>query len=282
MDDVRDLQWIAARSFDCMFVPEVMDLTQHPRMHPLTNLSKGTGLLSLLCICPHEARDVVTRIKFLHDIDPVSSFCVIVPMTRMLDSTAFKGWTVLTEWSKNHYFHAPGFSDTRRRCRSPVRAYYLPPHCDKEYNAISTNGVKMTFSGMVNGQKARVLMDTGASHSYMSLSFARSLGLHVENDGGLVELGDSKAIVQTHGIQRATIRLDSCTTRWPCILIDLNTKYDLVLGDDWFTHHRLQTNHGDGSAVVFKGSKAHTLRGIRSKEPSATKLLSAIELKRKL
>ena len=265
-----------------MFMPQVMDLTEHPRIHPLTSMSNGAGLFNLLCICPHDAHDVVTRIKFLHTADPVSSFCVVVPMTRALDSNAFKGWTVLTEWSKNHYFHAPGFGDTLRRCRNRVRAYYLPPNSDMECNAISLNGVKMTFAGMVNGQRARVLMDTGASHSYLGLSFARSLGLKTESDGGLVELGDSKATVETHGNHRVTVRMDSCTTRWRCLLLDLNTKYDLILGDDWLTHHRVQTNHGDGSAVVFKGNKSHTLRGIRSKEPLTTKLLSAMQLKRKL
>ena len=42
------------------------------------------------------------------------------------------------------------------------------------------------------------------------------------------------------------------------------------------------TNHGDGSATVFKGNKSFSLRGIRSVKPLDTKLLTAIQLKRRL
>ena len=282
MNDIQDLQWIAARSFDCMFMPDVMDLTQHPRIYPLIKLDKSIGLFSLLTVSPRDVRDVVTQIQHLQHTDPITSFCVVVPMTRVLDSTVFKGWTVLREWSKNHFFHKAHTGGALTRCRNRVRAYYLPPNSGKDLNVISTNGVKMTFAGIVNGQQARVLLDTGASHSYLSLPFARQLGLRALPDGGMVELGDSKSLAETHGMQRVTVRLDSCTTRWQCMVIDLNIKYDLVLGDDWLTTHRVRTNHGDGSAMVFKGNKSFSLRGIRNVKPPEAKLLSAIQLKRKL
>ena len=54
MNDIQDLQWIAARSFDCMFMPDVMDLTQHPRIYPLIKLDKSIGLFSLLIVSPRD------------------------------------------------------------------------------------------------------------------------------------------------------------------------------------------------------------------------------------
>ena len=94
-------------------------------------------------------------------------------MTRALDITVFKGWTVLQEWSKNQFFHKPNTRGALTRYHNRVRAYYSPPNSGKDLNVLSTNGVKMTFAGIVNGLQAQVLLDTGASHAYLSLPFAR-------------------------------------------------------------------------------------------------------------
>ena len=283
VDDVNELQWIAARTFDRIFIPESMDLAQHPRTYSLTNLTGNKGSCNLICVSPLQVQNVTTQIKHIRDGDPSACFCVVVPMTRSLDSVLFRGWTVLTEWSKSHYFHTQTNSTALQRCKHRVRAYFLPPEESKECNILPMKGNSMTFIGYVNGAKARVLLDSGASNSFLSLDFSRRLGVCGNGLQSVVELGGGEHTLITTGSVRVTVRLDNCHTRWPCDVLDLNTNYDLVLGRDWLRSHRVLLDFGDGAAYLHKGNRCYTLYGICSAEPSSVPpLLTAMQLKRKL
>ena len=283
MDDVHELQWIAARTFDCMFIPESMDLAQHPRMYPLTNLIGNKGSCNLICVSPSQVQHVIAQIQHARDRHPCASFCVVVPMTRSLDSALFRGWTVLTEWGKSHYFHTQDNSTTVRRCKNRVRAYFLPPQKLKECNLLPKDGHSMTFVGYVNGEKARVMLDSGASDSFLSLDFSRRLRIHGNGVNSIVELGGGEFTITTTGSVRVSVRFDNCHTRWSCEVVDLNTNYDLILGRNWLSAHRVLMDFGDGAAHLHKGNRRYTLYGICKAEPSTVPpLLTAMQLKRKL
>ena len=91
VDDIAALRYLAANDMQYLFVPSMMDLPYHPHMYPLTELSKSTGAFSLVCISHVHAAYVVKELKALQDANPMSSYCVVVRMSRMLDSTLFKG-----------------------------------------------------------------------------------------------------------------------------------------------------------------------------------------------
>ena len=184
--DIVRLQYIAANSLQYVFAPELMDLHDHPRMFPLSELKKAKDGFSLMCVSPNDVDDLIKQIKAYQVESPLTSVCVIVKTTHAVESTLFKGWTVLTEWGKNHRFHMRGY-EMPRCCKQRVRAYYLPP-CygtqDVSLNALRKprRKIKMAFMGKVNGQTARVLMDSGADQVYMSLQFARHLGVEMTSD----------------------------------------------------------------------------------------------------
>ena len=48
------------------------------------------------------------------------------------------------------------------------------------------DGHSMTFVGYVNGKKARVMLDSGASDSFLSLDFSKRLGIHENNMKSMV------------------------------------------------------------------------------------------------
>jgi hypothetical protein len=145
-------------------------------MYPLTELSKSTGAFSLVCISHVHAAHVVKALKSLQDANPLSSYCVVVRMSCMLDNTIFKGWTVLTEWSKGHKFHMPGRDDLRR-CEQRVRAYYLPVKSDAICHMSEIDSAFLTFPAKLNRRVARELFDSGATASFASVVFARQLGI---------------------------------------------------------------------------------------------------------
>ena len=70
----------------------------------------------------------------------------------------------------------------------------------------------MSFRGQVNGQTARVLLDSGASESFMSIDYARQLRLTWSTEEAVIGLGDILVGV-AQGICQETIRIGSYTTR---------------------------------------------------------------------
>ena len=119
----------------------------------------------------------------------MGSYCV-VRMSRMLDSTLFKGWIFLTEWSKGHKFHMPDRDDVRR-CEQRVRAYYLPV-------------------------KSKAIC-------HMTFGFARQLGISGMGKPENIQLGnqDRYGTGTTVSDIDVTVRLANCNTRWHCHVFDL-------------------------------------------------------------
>ena len=281
VDDIAGLQYLAANSMQYLFVPSLMDLPHHPHVYPLTELSKSTGAFSLVCISHVHAACVVKELKALQDASPLSSYCVVVRMSRMLDNTLFKGWTVLTEWSKGHKFHMPGRDDVRR-CEQRVRAYYLPVKSDALCHMSESDSAFMTFPGKVNGRQARVLFDSGATASFLSVGFARQLGISGMGEPKTIQLGDRYGTGTTEGDMIVTVRLANCNTRWHCHVFDLHPSYDLILGQDWHLAFKADLRYSDGSVVMRKGKRTVTLRKEMTTERSVPKLLSVMQLKREL
>ena len=81
---------------------------------------------------------------------------------------------MLTEWGKSHFFHTQDSSTALRRCKNRVRAYFLP----LQSHLLPKVGHSMTFVGYVNGEKTRVMLDSGACDSFLSLDFSIRLGIH--------------------------------------------------------------------------------------------------------
>ena len=67
--------------------------------------------------------------------------------------------------------------------------YYDPPQ-PRLLNSISTNGLTMQFLGKVSGIDGHILVDTDASHCYLSSSYVKRIGLHMKENNGKVVLGN--------------------------------------------------------------------------------------------
>ena len=109
----------------------------------------------------------------------------------------------------------------------------------------------MSFRGQVNGQTARVLLDSGASESFMSIDYARQLRLTWSSEEVVICLGDNQVGVAL-GVCRVTVRIGSCTTRWAVRVMELLAEYDLVLGDDWLRSHKAILNWENDLVSVRK------------------------------
>ena len=116
---------------------------------------------------------------------------------------------------------------------------------------------------------ARILFDTGATHSFISFVFASSLGLHKDYlDGALCvtsPLGGEMAV--GHVCRACVVRLAGHELTTGLVVLDM-VGYDIILGMDWLVAHHAMVNfykkkdtiHSiDGSVLQFCGSVGATL-----------------------
>ena len=210
--DLRRLQWVATQSFDCVFSPCKLALEQYPRMLPLEVIEgEAAGKCCLISVSSAQLQSTMQTLERMRLAELKASYCMIVRVDRSLDKSLFHGWVLLKEWPKSHEFFMPGHSSLRR-CKQRVRAYYRPAVALPMCGTIDSRGMTMSFMGQVNGHAARVLLDSGASESFMSIAYADQLRLTWSAEEAVIRLGDNKIGV-AQGVCRVSIRIGCCTTR---------------------------------------------------------------------
>ena len=166
-------------------------LDQYPRMYPLEVLEgEAAGKCCLVSVSSTQLLSTMETLERMRLAELKASYCMMVRVDRSLDKSLFKGWVLLKEWPKGHEFFMPGYSSLRR-CRQRVRAYYRPAVALPTCAIIERCGVTMSFRGQVNGYAARVLLDSGASESFMSIEYARQLRLTWLAEEAVIRLGDN-------------------------------------------------------------------------------------------
>ena len=116
---------------------------------------------------------------------------------------------------------------------------------------------------------ATILFDTGATHSFISSTFASSLGLTAEvMDGALCvasPLGGE--MVVGHVCRSCVVRVVGHELTTDLLVLDM-VGYDIILGMDWLVAHhamvdcykkRVTIHSIDGSVLQFCGSVGATL-----------------------
>jgi len=122
-----------------------------------------------------------------------TSACIIVPGTRGPWKQYFSDLQIVADFPKGF----PLFVDPRTDQRIPTvhrwLALYDPPVPLLQLNAFSDDhqALHMTFPGTLSGHKVQVLVDTGASHSFIDKKFAERCGFHITPDNGSVKCGGS-------------------------------------------------------------------------------------------
>ena len=105
-------------------------------------------------------------------------------------------------------FFIPGHS-LLRRCKQRVRGYYRPAVDIPTCVTIGIFGMKMSFTGQVNGHASCVVLDSGASESFMSIACADQLRLSWSTEEAVISIGK---IGVAQGVCRIGICISSCTT----------------------------------------------------------------------
>ena len=197
-----------------------------------------------------------------------TSACIMVPAWQGKHRKWLHGMTLLHRYEQGHVlFHAPQLHGGRSVLPGipwPVEVWYDPPGrvVELDLQATSTDQPLMfRFQARAAGCAAKVLLDSGASHNFVSAAFVRASALRI-----------------TAPVQAYTVRLASgdtvplqgqCTfklsmqqfsgTVTALVMPEMLPQTDLILGDTWLRSEQAQLCYTTGTCTLLKGSRRRTL-----------------------
>eukprot|EP00983_Pelagomonas_calceolata_P077567 1153928-Pelagomonas_calceolata.AAC.2 len=96
------------------------------------------------------------------------------------------------------------------------------------------NPTDMCFNVCINGSHAVAMMDTGASHVFISKHLAHKLRLHTKPSNKPVQIADGKSVSALSAAGPKTIKLEGIKTHAHAIVFDaLVGGVDVILGESW-------------------------------------------------
>src|SRR5919199_267385 len=129
--------------------------------------------------------------------------------------------------------------------------------------ATATDDV-ITGMFLINSVPARVLFDTGANRSFMSVSFSDKLNLAPKAIRPLnVEVADGKVVPVTSSVPGAAIEIDRKEFPLACLVLPLG-HFDVVLGMGWLCNNKARIKCEkkivsfplpDGTKVIARGER---------------------------
>ncbi len=193
-----------------------------------------------------------------------TSACILVPywpnskFMRLL-----KGMQQVIEYpAGTQLFSAPTADGQRQALPGtpwPVRVYYDPPGriitADLKV-ATGSSPLTFVFSGKAAGQDAVLMMDSGASHTFMTATCAAQRNLRVTpavhahrvntaNGQSVPLLGQCTFKISIQGYTGAVTAL---------VMDELLPNTDIILGDDWLTRHGVQLCYQTRTCTIRKGN----------------------------
>ena len=167
--------------------------------------------------------------------------------------------------------------------------YYDAPLPDLRAARISrsladSDDLLMSYTGVVSGSAASVLIDTGASHAYLSNQFAQRCGLSVRPSEATVTLATG-VVTPVIGTCSVLVRIGQYSERLSVYVADLASDWDLILGQSWLEPHHAVINFQRNSVTFWKSNKHHILstsdmHTCQAKRVASPHLLSVAQVQR--
>jgi hypothetical protein len=110
----------------------------------------------------------------------------------------------------------------------------------------------MSFSRQVAHHDAFVLMDSAASHCFVSFGFAKTFGLKVKNGSKTLVLGNGDE-VPTDGHIKVHVKIQQYQSQITCMVAKLSEGIHLILGNDWLVQHNARLDFESKCCVLYKG-----------------------------
>ena len=95
------------------------------------------------------------------------------------------------------------------------------------------------MKGQIAGKVAMsIMVDTGATHNFISKGEARKLGLKLEKDSGCMKVVNSKAFTTAGVVKQVLVKLGSWQGRTNFLVAQMDD-FDVVLGMEFLMAHHV-------------------------------------------
>jgi Reverse transcriptase (RNA-dependent DNA polymerase)/RNase H-like domain found in reverse transcriptase/Integrase zinc binding domain/Chromo (CHRromatin Organisation MOdifier) domain/Retroviral aspartyl protease len=197
-----------------------------------------------------------------------TSACILIPAWHGKHRKLLQGMQLLHRYETGHVlFNAPT-SDGGRQVMPgipwPVEIWYDAPGNVVPVSlqvASTAQALTFKFLGDVAGCKAHVLLDSGATHNFISSDYAKLHGLRVAAPGQAYTVklasGDTVAL---QGQCTFKLQLQSFSgTVTALVMPELLPDTDLILGDAWLRSQNATMCFETGTCKLHKGGRVRTL-----------------------
>ncbi|KAJ9521009.1 hypothetical protein QJQ45_022725, partial [Haematococcus lacustris] len=128
------------------------------------------------------------------------------------------------------------------------------------------NGGKLRFlmPAKVQGDvRCKVLVDTGATESFVDASFADKLGAPVRHqDTVRIRVANGhNAVITSQALLHLWLYPAPCEQLWLMKMPDLLCGVDVILGNDWLDDHQAVLDYGSRKCTIVSGINKHELTG---------------------
>jgi hypothetical protein len=115
----------------------------------------------------------------------------------------------------------------------------------------------------------------------LNLSYARSIGLHIKGDNGILVL-EIRLEVEHEKNVNVHVKIQQYQFQVSCLATKLRDGFDLILGDNWLKH-RAHIDYDSKACILHKGNKKITISNVntsKKKFKAQDKIFSALQFKR--
>jgi hypothetical protein len=141
----------------------------------------------------------------------------------------------------------------------------------------------MLFNGTINKQPARILLDSGATDSFISEEFACSLGVKTVPSTTLtVETGDGH-LCTIRGTTKVQITIQKYNDYCKLNIMPMSDTFDVVLGTDWLKTRKVCLDYSNERVHLRCRGRQTTLeinQPSTSQAPPTGRLITALQAKR--
>ncbi|TXG53263.1 hypothetical protein EZV62_022432 [Acer yangbiense] len=134
----------------------------------------------------------------------------------------------------------------------------------------------MFVKATIRGKQVRAMLDTGATHNFVSVDEAKRLGLRITNDEGAIKAANSLVKLIDGTAKGVTVHLGPWSGKLNFSVVPLDD-YQMVLGMTFFKQVNAFPQPAANLLSILDGDKAYTIPTERL-TTSEFKTLSAIQL----
>ena len=216
-----------------------------------------------------------------------TSACIVVPKHYGRRYGFAKNMRLLRSY-KSNVFCPVLCADSE--CRSDgmtglVDVWHDPPTKIEVSTAFcSPRSLRTAMTGTLNKLVARVFLDTGATHNFVSRAFVDSHNLESTVATASVHCAGNPEVISVSGMINARVTLKGIKSDMTLFIIDLPSGLDVCIGDAWLEQHGARIFYDERCVYLRKGKKMHRLLFEQHENlppppprPGSVSLLSAVQ-----